>query len=432
MWVYNTFAHTTALLRAIKVKEQLHNSMTTNQHSTTRTVQHRPAMPVLLCLSVIAMWMHAGNVFAAAGDVISTRSTITYDYQGTTLVQESSPTGNTTIGAGNGSDTVFTEDALVNFSITTLDGSAVPVTGGQSGVATAFSLTNNGNAVQDFLLAGFNTTVNPFTGLADNLDVLLPLPVYVENGNTPGYQLAEDTAVFVDELAPGSSAIVYVVADLPAGNAGDVAAVTLVAQVAQGGTAGEGAAITNDNNGNTSPAGTYSNGATSVAAGNPVNMADSTALETVFNDPAGLDVEDVDSTGAAQDATANGQHADSSAYQIQGSPLSINKTVTVIDTLGGNDPHPGATLRYRLDVSIIGSVNINNLVISDTIPLNTTYTPGSIVLNGVAQTDAPFTVDGVDYAEFNGADVIVDLSQAGAVSIAPGVTNTIIFDVTID
>ena len=106
--------------------------------------------------------------------------------------------------------------------------------------------------------------------------------------------------------------------------------------------------------------------------------------------------------------------------------------MTVIDTLGGNDPHPGATLRYQLDVTITGSVSVNNLVITDTIPINTTYTPGSIVLNSVAQTDAPFTVDGVDYAEFNGADVIVDLSQAGAVSIAPGAINTITFDVTID
>ena len=369
---------------------------------------------------------------AAAGDAIGTRATITYDYQGTTLVQESSPAGNTVAGAGNGVDTVFTEDAFINFSVTTLDGSAAPVASGQTAVATRFSITNNGNAVQDFLLAGFNTTVNPFGAPPDSIDTLLPLSVYVESGATPGYQLAEDTAVFVDELAPGSSAIVYVVASLPAGNAGDVAAVTLVAQVAQGGAAGEGAAITNDNNGNTSPSGVYSNGATSVAAGSAVNAADTTALEIVFNDPAGLGVEDVDSTGLAQDIAANGQHADSSAYQIQGSPVSINKTVTVIDTLGGNDPHPGATLRYQLDVTITGSVNINNLVITDTIPINTTYTPGSIVLNSVAQTDAPFTVDGVDYAEFNGADIIVDLSQAGTVSIAPGAINTITFDVTID
>lgn len=399
---------------------------------TIQLQQHRTVMLAWQCLFAITLCLFASRLMAAAGDAIGTRATITYDYQGTTLVQESSPAGNTVAGAGNGVDTVFTEDAFINFSVTTLDGSAAPVASGQTAVATRFSITNNGNAVQDFLLAGFNTTVNPFGAPPDSIDTLLPLSVYVESGATPGYQLAEDTAVFVDELAPGSSAIVYVVASLPAGNAGDVAAVTLVAQVAQGGAAGEGAAITNDNNGNTSPSGVYSNGATSVAAGSAVNAADTTALEIVFNDPAGLGVEDVDSTGLTQDAAANGQHADSSAYQIQGSPVSINKTVTVIDTLGGNDPHPGATLRYQLDVTITGSVSVNNLVITDTIPINTTYTPGSIVLNSVAQTDAPFTVDGVDYAEFNGADVIVDLSQAGAVSIAPGAINTITFDVTID
>ncbi len=371
-------------------------------------------------------------VYGAAGDAISTRATIVYDYQGNTLLQESSPDGNTTTGLGNGADTVFTEDALINFSVSTQDSSAVVVLSGQAAVVTSFTLRNDGNAVQDFLLGAFNASANPFGAPPDSIDTLLPLNVFVESGTTPGYQLAEDTAVFVDELMPGSSAIVYIIANLPAANAGAVAAVTLVAQVAQGGSAGEGLAITNDNNGNTSPAGNYSNGATVVAAGTAVDIADSAALETVFNDPAGLSVEDTDSSGVVQDVAANGQHADSSAYEVQGSPVSINKTVTVIDTLGGSDPHPGAILRYRLDVSVAGSVSVNNLVISDTIPLNTTYVPGSIVLNSVAQTDAPFTMDGVDHAQFNGSDVIVDLSQAGSISVVPGTTYTISFDVTID
>ncbi len=387
---------------------------------------------VMLCWLFILMVLNAGNVLAAAGDAISTRATITYDFQGSTLIQESSPTGNTVTGTGNGADTVFTEDALVNFSVSALGVTAVAATAGQSNVASSFQLTNNGNAVQDFLLTAFNTQNNPFTSPPDSIDTLLPLRVFVESGATPGYQIAEDIAVFVDELAPGGSLVVYVVADLPAGNAGDVAAVTLVAQVAQGGSAGQGAAVTNDSNGNTSPAGTYSNGATTVPAGSAVSGADTLALEIVFNDAAGLSVEDVDSGGLTQDIAANGQHADSSAYQLQASPVTINKTVTVIDTLGGNDPHPGATLRYQLDVAVVGSVSVNNLVIRDNIPLNTTYAPSSIRLNTVAQTDAPFTVDSIDHTEFNGTEVIVDLSQAGTVSVPPGSTFTITFDVTIN
>jgi uncharacterized repeat protein (TIGR01451 family) len=382
---------------------------------------------VLLVLS-----LYVSTVRAAAGDAISTRATINYIFQSNALVQESSPTGNTSVGIGNGIDTSFTEDRLINFVVATNDGATVAATSGQSGVFASFTVTNTGNAVQDFLLTAVNTTANPFGAPADNIDTLLPLSVFVEDNTTPGYQPGQDTAVFIDELAAGNSATVYIVATMPVATPADVAAVTLIAQIATGGAAGEGAAITNDDNNNASPAGLYSNGATNVFAGTAVNNADTTAEETVFNDPAGLSLEDLDSTGVTQDAAANGQHSDSSAYEIQSSPVAINKTITVIDTLGGNDPHAGATLRYQLDVTTSGSSNINNLVISDNIPVNTTYTPGSIVLNGVPQTDAAFAVDSIDFSEFNGTAVIVDLSQSGALSIAPGTPNTIIFDVTID
>jgi uncharacterized repeat protein (TIGR01451 family) len=108
----------------------------------------------------------------------------------------------------------------------------------------------------------------------------------------------------------------------------------------------------------------------------------------------------------------------------------LNKAVSVIDTLGGTDPHAGATLRYQIDVVISGVTNINNLVITDPIPANTTFTPSSLLLNGVAQTDSSDVP--VDYAEFNGSQIVVDLSQGGTVSVAPSTPNQIIFDVTIN
>ena len=81
-------------------------------------------------------------------------------------------------------------------------------------------------------------------------------------------------------------------------------------------------------------------------------------------------------------------------------------------------------------MAVIGGSNVNNLVVTDPIPVNTTYTPGSIMLNGILQTDVndPPT----DYSQFSGTAVIVDLSEAGAVSVAPGTPNQIIFEVTID
>lgn len=242
--------------------------------------------------------------------------------------------------------------------------------------------------------------------------------------------------MFVDELGLNLPRAVYVIADIPAQVIDDVAAIALIAQVAEGGAAGvEGVAINADDNGRVSPAGVFSNGSTNVAAGISNIIPDSAlAMETVFNDPAGLNPEDV-STALIQDIAGNGQHSDAGAYQIL-SPVNILKSVTVVDTLGGADPHPGATLRYQLDVTVSGNTSVNNLVITDSIPANTTYSDGSISLNGVSQTDANDAP--ADYSR--AVDILskpvvmieVDLSQGGTVSVAPGITNVIIFEVTIN
>ena len=364
------------------------------------------------------------NLHAAAGDSISNTATISYDISGTP--------------GSDSASTSFLEDRVINFSVVESDGgSAVPVVSDMIDAVLQFTVTNIGNAIQDFLLTAVNTSPNPFGTPVDNFDPLAgTIQVFAESGITPGYQIAEDTVVFIDELALNASIIVYVVADLPTQVIDDVSAVALIAQVAEGGALGtEGLAINADDNGHISPAGVFSNGSTSVSAGTANTIPDSPlTVETVFNDPAGLSPEDI-STDLVQDIARNGQHADAGAYQLM-SPVAIVKTVTVIDPSGGADPYPGATLRYQLDVVVTGNTAVDNLVISDAIPANTTYTDNSILLNAVAQTDADDAP--VDYSR--AIDILlkpvvsieVDLSQGGTVSVAPGVTNVIIFEVTID
>lgn len=296
----------------------------------------------------------------------------------------------------------------------------------------SFTVTNNGNAPQDFLLTAINTTPSPFAANADDFDPLTPMQVFVEGGANAGYLSSEDNQVFIDELAAGATATVYLVANIPAANIGDAAAVALIAQVAAGGAAGQGAAISSDDNGYISPAGTFSNGAVSVAAGTANPTADTTALETVFNDPSAASAEDVGSDGV-EDIRANGQHSDKGVFLVQtaaSADVELNKTVTVIDTLSGTDPHAGATLRYQIEVVISGATNISNLVITDPIPASTTYSPATLSLNGVAQTDSGDAP--TDFSEFDGSRIVVDLSQGGTVSVAPATPNLIIFDVTIN
>lgn len=372
----------------------------------------------------MACLLHSTNIFAAAGDSISSTATIDYIIGG--------------VANSTSATTVFTEDRVINFIVTEDNGSApVPVISDMTDAVMQFTVTNTGNAVQDILLTALNTSPNPFGVPVDNFD---PLPgtvqVFIESEVTPGYQDTEDTAVYIDELGLNASKVVYVVADMPTQVLDDVAAVALVAQVAEGGATGvEGAAITADDNGHVSQAGVFSNGSTAVSGGTPNIVPDSPlTMETVFNDPAGLNPEDI-STDGSQDITGNGQHSDAGAYQVM-SPVLITKSVTVIDLSGGTDPYPGATLRYQLDVTVSGGTAVDNLVITDSIPANTTYTDGSITLNALPQTDAnDAPVDysrAIDILSKPVVSIEVDLSQGGTLSIAPGTTNVIIFEVTID
>ena len=372
----------------------------------------------------VFLFLTSTNVFAAAGDTITSVATVDYAIGGVP-------------GSGNATAS-FVEDRRINFLVTESNGgSAVPVISDMNNAVMQFTVTNTGNTVQDFLLAAANTSPNPFVTPVDNFDPLAgTVQVFVESGVTPGYQAAQDTAVFIDELMVNASRVVYLIADLPTQVIDDVSAMALIAQVAEGGAAStEGVAINADTNGNISPAGLFSNGATNMPAGTASVIVDSPlTMETVFNDPAGLNPEDI-STDGAQDIAANGQHSDAGAYQVM-SPVSILKTVTVIDTLGGSDPHPGATLRYQLTVNVSGNTPVDNLIIADAIPANTTYTDGSLQLNGAAQTDAnDAPVDysrAIDILSKPVVSIEVDLSQGGSVSVAPATTNVIIFEVTID
>lgn len=379
---------------------------------------------VFIAFGFTFVFLNSTTVFAAAGDTITSIATVNYAIGGVP-------------GAGNASAS-FVEDRRVNFFVAEFNGgAAVPVISNMNNAIMQFTVTNTGNTVHDFLLAAVNTSPNPFVTPVDNFDPLAgTVQVFVESGATPGYQLAEDTAVFIDELPVNASLVVYIIADMPAQSIGDVAALALVVQVAEGGVANvEGAAINADNNGNISPAGLFSNGSTNMSAGSTNTVPDSPlTMETVFNDPAGLNPEDI-STAGVQDIAVNGQHSDAGAYQLM-SPVSILKTVTVIDTVGGTDPHPGATLRYQLEVSVSGNTQVDNLLITDLIPANTTYTDGSMLLNGVAQSDAndaPADYSrAIDILNKPVVSIEVDLSQGGSIFVAPGVTSVIIFEVTID
>jgi hypothetical protein len=333
------------------------------------------AKSVGLLISGIFVLLGSTAVLADAGDTISNIATISYDVGtvGQTPI-ESSPTGNSTAGVGNGTATDFVEDRLINFAVAEAGVVGYDVVSANAqDVALQFTVTNSSNTTLDFLLAAIDTDLDTHNaGAADDIDAT-NIEVYVESGATAGYQAAEDTAIYVDELAEGAtSPIIYIIGDIPAGATnGQTAGYALVTQVAEGGAAAtEGAAITNDDNGNTSPAGTYSNGATNVAAGVANDIADVVGtVQTVFNDPAGANAEDEDSAGA-QDSAQNGQASDSDAYQVAAAALTVTKTSAVTNdpVNGASNPKaiPGATIQYTLTIAnAAGAGDADSVTITD-------------------------------------------------------------------
>jgi hypothetical protein len=388
----------------------------------------------LACVGLLSA-LQMPTVFAAAGDTIGNTATLTFDVGGTPTVLESSLAGNTLTGPGNGTPTDFTEDRLINFDVATQDVASIPVAPSATLRVQTFTVTNNGNGTQDFLLTAINNTTggaDPFPpGNADNFNPTTT-SVFVETANPGAYVVGDDTDIFIDELAAGASIDVYIVSTIPGAppvSNGDIAVLSLVAQVADntGGGGTEGTAITNDDNGNTSPAGTYSNGTTVVAAGVANDVADIItgvgSEQIVFNDPAGATAVDVDSAGAAQDVVQNGQHSDSSSYTVGAAELTVQKTSAVLwDPINGNsNPKaiPGAYVQYTITVSNAGTAGADGdlTTLSDTLTL-TDLDPNLIL--ATATTPVPGVVVGVDIENAVGDGIRIDTSGTARAVPAAG------------
>lgn len=67
--------------------------------------------------------------------------------------------------------------------------------------------------------------------------------------------------------------------------------------------------------------------------------------------------------------------------------VSLIKSARVVDPFGGTAPIPGAKVTYQLVAEVSGSGIAQGLAVTDVIPAGTTYTAGSLSLDGAALTD---------------------------------------------
>lgn len=426
--------------------------------------------------------------YAAAGDPISNTATLNYSVSGSSQTGiESSEAGNTTPGVGAGTATTFVEDRVINFTVTR-EGGAVSVVPNSSQQAIPFLVDNTGNGTHGFLLAGVHNTgaLDPHgTGASDTFTPTT-IETYVDTDGDgvldPGEIAAGNS--FIASFAPGvgtatggsstgSEIRVFVVADIPVNNTAlnplvnnEVAVMTLVAQAAIDGTTGIAAdAIVADDNGNTSPGGTFTNGGAVVAAGTAATNADTSAMETVFNDTATTDAvtgATIDATGA-NDADQNAQQSAYSGYLIDSAELTVAKTSAVIwdfinlasspKAIPGGGAGSGTIIRYTITISnAAGAATATLDNIQDVVPLalDTQFGDGTNAnaavsgVNNVRITDGASTTvfcqadnadgngDGCQYDGTAGVDpLVVDLTSVAGItnSLAATQSLTIEFDV---
>lgn len=264
-------------------------------------------------------------------------------------------------------------DELLDVTVSSSDPGDVITSPGQTSNVQSFRVSNTGNGDEAFALTA--TVANG----GDDFDPSLQQIVIDTNGNgvfDAGVDVVYTAGVNDPVIAPDQNITVFVITSTPAGVADTNRANVSIAAAAVTGTGLPGTSFPNAGQG----------------GGNAV----------------------VGTTGAQ--SSANGFLA------VQATSVTLNKTATILDPFGGNRPVPGAIVTYSLVATVAGTGILNNLVITDPIPVGSQYQAGSITLQGLGLTDAA----DVDAGRFTGTSIIV-----AAGDVPSGQTRTVTFRVLI-
>ncbi len=333
----------------------------------------RYAWGVALAITLLLLGSSSWAVGTAANTDITNTASVSATVGGLLVTVASNPE-------------VVTVAELLDVNVTRLTPGNVLVNSPASNQVLAFRVTNLGNGVDDYTLQGLGV-LNGFTPAFSDIfldadgDGLLNTGIdtlYVPGGNDPildaNNPAADDIVVFLRMDIPAA---------LATGDLGD-------AQLAA-----------------------ISNG----VPGAPV------APGTVFA---------LGGDGGTVDAIAGpsgGTDQDLGTYQVSVIAISVTKTSVVVDPFGGTQPVPGATITYTLTVTVTGVGTANNVLVTDSIPGNTTYVFSSMTLNGGGLTDASDSpTDEADFNITNASAITVGLGNV----VAGGAADVVTFDVVIN
>jgi uncharacterized repeat protein (TIGR01451 family) len=372
-----------------------------------------------VALGAIAVSQHALAAGTAANTDILNRATVNFQVGGVAQNPvESSPSGNSNSGVGNGADTTFKVDNKLDLTVTEVGAAATTVSAGAVNQVTTFKLTNTGNLQQGYQLAptqaGGTLFTHPDTFDVTNVRRFVSAAACSGVSPTPTYNSATDTAVLVNTLAADGCVYVFIVADVP---------------------------VTVTNGGASNVRLT----ATATAAG---TSAATPLLETTTADTVGVDVVFAD-VGVNLNRTEFAEDQ----YWVQTAALSVQKTSSVIsDPFNGvagpgvfPKSIPGAVMEYGIKLTNTGAVSATVVTITDQVPANTTFTNNvyssgtrnvSILVGATTtfcQAEAGGTDSNADGCFLTAGGVLTVGSPAlGAIATGAGNAVTVSFRVTIN
>ncbi len=373
----------------------------TDARVKNRRAAMRRFRPSRLPLFIASLWtavrLTTPDSFATgtpAGTIISNYATVAYTMEGTPRTR-------------NSNVTTLVVDDKVSLTLNAADAANVTITPGGRAYMT-YTLTNTGNAPHDFTFSSAVTGIPdllPASGPTFYADAAgtIPLPTDPNTGSLP----------YISSLAPDSGRTVYMFITAPA-QLTDGQTITYI--------------VTSE---------TYQPANLGVS-NPPLKSSAQAAVDATANKNANLMTRYVvlaDSHGNGGDADRDGKYAvvakDGNGiiigFKSHSATVSVVKSVTVADRLGSSQPISGGTLRYALSVSAKGTGTAMGVVIADPIPANTTYTAGTLKLNGSTLSDAVDS-DAGDVSGTTAGTVTVRLGDMTSASPPQIIT----FDVKID
>jgi len=366
----------------------MHVRLTQTVHATRRATTARPLHRAGRWLCATLLLAVSGAALALgtdAGREIATTAQADYSVAGVAQTPVLSNVAQTFV------------DELLDVVVVADDAGPVAVASPQTGAVVQFTVTNSGNGEEAFRL------VADAAAGGDDFDPTLD-QLFLESNAIPGLQTGAggDTAYLAGSndpvLAEDATVTVYVRVDVGGGLAqNDSAGLSLRAV----------AVTLFDAAGTDDPADAAFPAPGTEYAG---QGADGSVSAVV---------------GAGYDGAAPLLLA-SATLRVSGAVVAISKTVdAVVDPFGGATLIPGSILTYRIDVAVTGSASAEALVVSDAIPADLEYQPGTLTVTGVLpageDSDDDFAPVGSDNTGFDEASDTVTVSlgdQAGGATVS--------------